>query len=126
MRSTTARLRASRATPRHASTARCCICLSGNLKDGWRDYAARLKVPGKAPVAEHKLAQWTGESLKRTRLLVTAEQGVGDQIMFASMIPELAERAATEDGSVILECEPRLDQVCSRALSRTSRCMPGT
>jgi hypothetical protein len=27
--------------------------LKGNLKDGWRDHAARLKVPGKVPVADH-------------------------------------------------------------------------
>lgn len=87
----------------------------GNLKDGWRDYAARLKLSGKAPVPDHKLPRWTGGSLKRQRLLVTAEQGVGDQIMFASMIPELAARAASEGGSVILECEPRLVSLFTRS-----------
>jgi tetratricopeptide (TPR) repeat protein len=34
--------------------------LRGNLKDGWRDYAARLKIPGKAPVADHGLPSWPG------------------------------------------------------------------
>jgi tetratricopeptide (TPR) repeat protein len=89
--------------------------LAGNLKDGWRDYAARLKVPGKAPVAEHKLEKWSGGSLKRTRLLVTAEQGIVDQVMFASIIPELAARAQAEEGSVILECEPRLAPLFARS-----------
>jgi hypothetical protein len=84
--------------------------LRGNLKDGWRDYAARLKLPGKVPVAEHKLPRWDGTPLKRRRLLVTAEQGVGDQIMFASLIGELA--AETQ---VILECEPRLVSLFSRS-----------
>ncbi|HVU21673.1 MAG TPA: tetratricopeptide repeat protein [Rhizomicrobium sp.] len=87
----------------------------GNLKDGWRDYAARLKLSGKVPVADHKLPRWTGGSLKRQRLLVTAEQGVGDQVMFASIIPELMDRAAREDGSVILECEPRLVTLFARS-----------
>jgi tetratricopeptide (TPR) repeat protein len=91
--------------------------LRGSLKEGWRDYAARLKLPGKAPVAEHKLAKWNGESLNRTRLLVTAEQGIGDQVMFVSMIPELAKRAATEDGSVILECDPRLTKLLARSFT---------
>ncbi len=89
--------------------------LKGNLKDGWRDYGARLNVAGKAPVAEHKLPRWTGGSLKRTRLLVTAEQGVGDQIMFASMIPDLAARAARDGGTVLLECEPRLVDLFARS-----------
>jgi tetratricopeptide (TPR) repeat protein len=89
--------------------------LQGALKDGWRDYAARLKVPGKAPVCDHGLKDWNGASLKRTRLLVTAEQGVGDQIMFASMIPELATRAQAEGGAIFLECEPRLAPLFARS-----------
>src|ERR1700761_1804337 len=55
--------------------------LNGNLSDGWKDYTARLDVPNKAPVAGHGLPRWNGQT--RGRLLVTAEQGIGDQIMFA-------------------------------------------
>jgi len=89
--------------------------LVANLKDGWRDYAARLKVPGKAPLCDHTLPRWDGASLARKRLLVTAEQGVGDQIMFASLLPELVARAAAEGGSVVLECEKRLAPLFSRS-----------
>lgn len=89
--------------------------LRGNLKDGWRDYAARLKVPGKVPLPDHSLGRWDGGSLKRTRLLVTAEQGVGDHLMFASLLPEIVARAAAEGGSVVLECEPRLRALFARS-----------
>jgi len=89
--------------------------LRGNLREGWRDYAARLKVSGKVPVCDHGLKTWNGAHLKRTRLLVTAEQGVGDQIMFASLIPELARRARDDGGAVILECEPRLVSLLTRS-----------
>jgi len=89
--------------------------LTANLKDGWRDYAARLKIPGKIPVPDHRLTRWTGESLKRTRLLVTAEQGIGDQVMFASLIAELAKRATADGGSLVLECEPRLVSLFARS-----------
>jgi Flp pilus assembly protein TadD len=89
--------------------------LKGDLKEGWRDYAARLKLAGKVPVATHKLPRWSGAPLKRSRLLVTAEQGVGDQIMFASTIPDLAARAARDSASVILECEPRLATLFARS-----------
>ena len=91
--------------------------LNGDLKDGWRDYEARLHVPGKVPVmaGEQRLAPWTGDSLKKKRLLVRAEQGVGDQILFASLIPDLAARAAADGGSVVLECEPRLVPLLARS-----------
>jgi len=92
--------------------------LNGDLKDAWRDYAARAEVPGKVPMlaAEQRLpAAWSGESLKKKRLLVRSEQGVGDQILFASVIPDLQARAAAEDGSVILECESRLQTLFARS-----------
>ncbi len=92
--------------------------LRGELRRGWRDYAARLKIAGKVPLADHGLPRWNDSCLKRTRLLVTAEQGVGDQIMFASMIPELAERAAAEGGSILLECEPRLVDLLARSFPK--------
>ena len=89
--------------------------LNGDLKQGWRDYDSRLDMPGKVPAAHLKLAAWTGGPLKKTRLLVRAEQGVGDQMMFASLIPELSRRAAREGGSVVLECEPRLVPLFARS-----------
>jgi tetratricopeptide (TPR) repeat protein len=89
--------------------------LDGDLKQGWRDYAARAEIPGKVPESEQRLAPWTGGSLKAKRLLVRAEQGVGDQILFASLIPELAARAKSEGGSVVLECEPRLSALFARS-----------
>jgi tetratricopeptide (TPR) repeat protein len=89
--------------------------LNGDLKEGWRDYAARVDVPGKVPAGEQRLASWTGDSLKNKRLLVRAEQGVGDQILFASVIPDLAARAKAEGGSLLLECEPRLVSLFARS-----------
>ncbi|MBV8979108.1 MAG: tetratricopeptide repeat protein [Alphaproteobacteria bacterium] len=84
--------------------------LQGNLAQGWRDYEARLRLRGKVPMANHGLRRWDGKLRKGLVLMVTAEQGIGDQIMFASQIPELAEQAR-----VILECEPRLVTLFQRS-----------
>jgi len=89
--------------------------LNSDLKDGWRDYAARVDIPGKVPATEQGLAAWTGGSLKGKRLLVRSEQGIGDQILFASMMPDLLARARAEGGNVILECEPRLVPLFARS-----------
>jgi len=84
--------------------------LQGNLCQGWRDYEARLKLKGKVPVPDHGLKRWDGAFRNNLILLVTAEQGIGDQIMFASLIPELGRQAR-----VILECEPRLVPLFQRS-----------
>jgi len=89
--------------------------LTGNLRQGWRDYAARTDIAGKVPAAKLNLAEWRGESLKRTRLLVRAEQGVGDQIMFLGVMSDLLARAEADGGTVILECEPRLVALAARS-----------
>lgn len=92
--------------------------LRGDLKAGWRDYAARLKMPNKVPTPEHRLERWSGGRIRR--LLVGAEQGVGDQIMFASCIRDLAARAEADKGALVLECEPRLSALFARSFAGVS------
>ncbi|WP_448205589.1 tetratricopeptide repeat protein [Azospirillum sp. sgz302134] len=61
----------------------------GKLGIGWDDYAWRFRAKGyqdraiDAPV-------WQGEPMPGKRLLVWREQGVGDEILFASCFPALA------------------------------------
>lgn len=54
---------------------------------------------------------WSGQDLKGKTLLVWAEQGVGDQVMFASMIPELLELGA----HIIWECNHKLVDLMRRS-----------
>jgi hypothetical protein len=44
--------------------------------------------------------RWTGEPLKRKRLLVTAEQGTATSLAFASVFADLTGRAMRDGGSV--------------------------
>jgi len=55
--------------------------------------------------------EWEGEPLKGKRLLITAEQGLGDEIMFASTIADLSK----EDGEIVLQCDPRLEEIYQRS-----------
>jgi Flp pilus assembly protein TadD len=86
----------------------------GALNQGWQDYAARLALKG-APQPDHGLPRWDGNWRAALRLLVTAEQGIGDQVMFASMIPDLARAAAEAGGHVVFECEKRLVPLFARS-----------
>jgi len=48
--------------------------------------------------------RWDGSSLSARSILVQREQGLGDEIMFASCLPQVIEASA----DCIIECEPRL------------------
>lgn len=63
------------------------------------------------------LPKWGGGNVKR--LLVLGEQGVGDAIFHASILPE----ALTRCGEVIFETEPRLFGLFERSFKRL-RCEP--
>ena len=91
------------------------LLLKGDFDRGWRDYEYRLAIPERTIHADHGLPPWNGGVTEGLRLLVTAEQGIGDQIMFASPIGQLAERLSKGGGRLFLECEPRLAPLFARS-----------
>jgi len=91
------------------------LFLKGQLRRGWRDYEYRHRIKERILVADHGLPMWAGRRADGMILLITAEQGIGDQIMFASVIPELAQAAARVYGRLIVEAEPRLVPLFARS-----------
>ncbi|MDX1377141.1 MAG: tetratricopeptide repeat protein, partial [Burkholderiales bacterium] len=79
--------------------------------EGWREYHYRLQVDDVWLRRLIPFAPWKGEPLEGRTLLVSAEQGLGDQIMFASCLPEVVARAQ----AVVLECDHRLASLLQRS-----------
>ena len=84
--------------------------MSGNFREGWKNYEWRLRKQDTRPLL-FRQPVWDGSPLKDKRIIVTAEQGVGDEIMFASCVPELIDRS----GLCIIECDKRLVPLFARS-----------
>ncbi|WP_207459105.1 tetratricopeptide repeat protein [Azospirillum sp. SYSU D00513] len=84
---------------------------AGDLETGWTGYEQRAAARVPQGAGRPPLPLWTGEPLEGRRLILRAEQGIGDEILFASCYGEL-ERL---DGEVVMECDRRLVPLFRRA-----------
>jgi len=95
------------------------LLAAGRYEEGWREYEWRSRVETwERRNAEYPYPWWRGEPLAGRRLLVRAEQGLGDQIMFASHLAGLQSMGA----EITVECEPRLVPVFARSFPRCAVC----
>lgn len=93
-----------------------CRLAVGRLSEGWDDYEART---------DHQFAdsvqflidrpRWQpGMDLAGKSVLVIGEQGLGDEILFANVLPDLTERLGS-DGRLTLAVEKRLVPLFARS-----------
>ncbi len=92
-----------------------CHLINADYERGWTEYEWRWKRPGKQPRNfNHPI--WRGEPLGNRTILIYAEQGIGDEIMFSSCLPDIQAQAR----HVIIDCEPRLAPLFSRSFPRAT------
>lgn len=96
----------------HLSTAH---LLRGDFAAAWPEYESRLER-GDAHPRPYRYPRWDGTALGDGTLLVYAEQGLGDEILFASCFGDAISRA----GRCVIECEPRLERLFARSFPRAS------
>jgi Flp pilus assembly protein TadD len=90
---------------------RCYLALlQGDFERGWHAYEGRFHATGELR-RDFGIPAWDGSALDDRTILVHAEQGIGDEILFAGWIPQLVARA----GRVILDCSARLAPLFRRA-----------
>ena len=91
----------------------------GEFEAGWRLYDARLSAASAKPQrfevegAPYDFAQGPA-GLRGRSLLLIAEQGLGDEVMFAGLIPDVI-RALGPQGRLALAVEPRLRTLFARS-----------
>jgi len=79
----------------------------GRFKEAWEHYAFRLSSRRKlsqSQIYTHEIDLWEGQPLEGKTLLIAAEQGIGDEIMWGNYLPFLYEQAE----KLIITCDYRL------------------
>ncbi|CAO3435894.1 tetratricopeptide repeat protein [Azospirillum endophyticum] len=89
--------------------------LHGDLARGWAGYERRFAAGEVMPNRRLSVPRWGGQLLRGKRLLVWREQGVGDEILFASCYPDVE---AWAGGPVTIECDPRLVALFRRSFPK--------
>jgi Tfp pilus assembly protein PilF len=88
------------------------LLLKGNLSQGWKEYGWRWKCDDIiSKNRDFPQPSWDGTNLNGKSILVWAEQGIGDEIMFTSILPTLSQM--TE--KTIIECNLRLVPLFQRS-----------
>lgn len=83
------------------------------MKEGFEEYRARLHLSDCIPLAyQPDCPLWQGEPLAGKKLLICSEQGIGDIVMFATLIPWLLEQNLSK---LTLAVEKRLIGVFMRS-----------
>jgi len=86
------------------------LLLQKQFAKGWDGYEHRLLVESDT-LRLFPFPRWRGEPLAGKSLLISAEQGVGDEIMFASCFHEVLSQARR----CVIQCRPKLAQLFTRS-----------
>jgi len=73
--------------------------------------AARFLLRGQAPREGFACPRWQGEALTGKRVVLYADQGVGDMMMFASLLPQVLAEAQ----QVAIEVQPSMASLFARS-----------
>jgi tetratricopeptide (TPR) repeat protein len=85
---------------------------SGDLRSAWPNYETRWRSEDhQTPMRNYPQPLWNGKKLGAGRLLLWGEQGVGDEIQFASLLPD----AIQTGNSIVLDCDARLRPLFARS-----------
>ena len=88
------------------------LLLQGDFDAGWRSFERRWETASyDTPQRRYSLPRWHGEPISSGRLLLWGEQGIGDEIMFAGLIPDVL----CTGTPCILDCDARLQPLFARS-----------
>ena len=92
-----------------------CLIGAGKLDEGFREYEIRNSERFRSYFHHMiKAPRWNGEPVEGLKLLLVGEQGLGDEFMFANILPDIA-RDLGPDGKLQIAVDPRLVSLFQRS-----------
>ncbi|MBT6307425.1 MAG: tetratricopeptide repeat protein [Rhodospirillaceae bacterium] len=91
------------------------LLATGNLLSGWKEARWRHKKPELFAERTGLPKEWNGEKLQNGKLLVYQEQGIGDELRFASCFDDLTKTVSVP---CIVETDARLVPLFSRSFPK--------
>lgn len=88
--------------------------MQGEWEKGWKDNIRSLGEKFRKEIIFGDEGRWDGS--KGKTVIIYGEQGLGDEIMFASCIPD----AINDCKKVIIECDPKLEGLFKRSFPKAS------
>lgn len=85
----------------------------GRFSEGWTEYEWRWRTQRHHRKRDLSQPRWEGANLAGKSILIHGEQGIGDEIMFASCYPDVIERA----DRCVITCDERLAALFARSFS---------
>ncbi len=96
------------------------LLVAGRWDEGWKMYERGLALrPDGHRRSFGTIPEWDGRPLQHgERLLIWDDQGVGDEVMFASCLGELF--SSVDPAQCIIECDPRLLPIYRRSFPQSN------
>jgi tetratricopeptide (TPR) repeat protein len=86
----------------------------GRVAEGWDHYEVGVHAQTRNAWRRTTRPMWEGEPLAGRSICIVAEQGIGDQLLFLSCLPDFLERIGP-DVRVVLEVNPKLASLVQRS-----------
>ena len=87
------------------------LLVLGRIAEGWDEFDYGTQNKSRSLAQRYPYPMWAGQTLAGKKLLVYGEQGLGDEILFASCLPDLMAQGAR----CVVQCDPRLRPLFARS-----------
>ena len=87
------------------------LLVSGSISEGWDEFDYGTQNKNRSLAQRYPYPMWSGQPLAGKTILIYGEQGLGDEILFASCLPDLLAQGAR----CVVQCDPRLEALFTRS-----------